>query len=798
MNLKMLKKDLKRKKSMNLILLIFIFLATMLIAGSWQNLTVVQNGIEYFIEKSGIADFIIIAIEGEQGSILEENDKSTRKFIENHESVSKFEEDEVFSASKKDFEIEGKEKFETRGVVLLGKCGTKAQKFFDENNNEIKEMENGTIYLTRGTLIENDLDVGDIITLHTPNGYRKEFKIVGYDKDVLFGSDMMSDIRFLISDEDFDDIMEHAGLEKLRIYSVFTGDVQKFADDYANEDLKSRITLDQERVKTIYIMAMVMAAITLMMSLCLVAISVIMLRFTIVFTVNEDYKEIGIMKAIGLKDKAIRRLYMSKYVAIAICGGVLGFIASIPFGNMLLKNVRLYMVVEEAKHTAFMQFLISAGIVFLVSFFAYLSTGKIKKATPMEAIRSGNNGERFKKKSVFSLSKSKIRPTTFLAGNDVLSELKKYIILLLTSAIGIWLVVMPVNTVNTLGSENIIDWFSLSRCDIFISDDKKTEELVMSGDKKEYYSYLEEVEKKLEDEGIECADVVLDIFLQLKARKGDKVISAFSMQGLNIEETQYCYEEGTAPEYENEVAITYYTAKRLNAKLGDTIFITVGDEEKPFIITAYFQSMNNMGDGIRFTEEAELDYSNVMGCMGAQVTLADEVTKEERDVIIEEIKEFMPDIFVQDTVGFLHRMLGGFLDDIAAMKGGILAIVILINVLVVVLMQKMFLIRERGEMAMLKAVGFSNRSIIAWQTKRIAIVLFLGIVLGSLTGTPFSQVTSGQVFKIMGADKITFQINPLEIYVLYPVIIFVMTVIACIITMLGVKKVSVQEVNNIE
>lgn len=798
MNLKILKKDLKRKKSMNLILLIFIFLATMLIASSYQNLTVVQNGVEYFMEKAGLADFIIFVMEGEEGSALDENDKATRKFIKGHDEVSRFEEDEVVIAAKKDFKIEGKEKFETRGEIMLGICEANMQTFFDKDNQEIKEMEKGTIYLTRGVMLENNLKEGDKLTFHAPNGYQKKFEIIGYDKDVLFGSDMMNQARFLISEEDYKDIAENADLEKARIYSVFAKEVEQFIDDYTKEGLKAILTIDHKIVKTIYIMAMVMAAINLMMSLCLVIISIIMLRFTIVFTVNEDYKEIGIMKAIGLADKGIRKLYLSKYVAIAVCGGILGFIASIPVGNYLLKDVRLYMVVEEPKTAVFMQLLISAGVVILVSFFAYLSTGKIKKATPMEAIRNGNSGERFKKKSVFFLSKSKLSPTTYLAGNDVLSELKKYAILLLTSVVGIWLVVMPVNTVNTLGSENIMDWFSISRCDIFISDDEKTKELVVSGDKEEYYNYLDEVKEELEDHGIKCKNVVLDTYLQLKVRKGDKTISAFSSQGLNIEETAYCYEEGTVPEYENEVAITRYTAEKIDAKLGDTIYVTVGEKEKPFIITAYFQSMNNMGDGIRFTEEAELNYANAIGTMGAQVTLADEVTKEERDAIIEEIKEFMPDIFVQDTVGFLHRMLGGFLDDIAAMKGGILAIVILINVLVVVLMQKMFLIRERGEMAMLKAVGFSNRSIIAWQTKRIMLVLFLGIVLGSLTGTPFSQVTSGQVFKIMGADKITFQINPIEIYVIYPVIIFVMTVLACMITMLGVKKISVQEVNNIE
>ena len=77
-------------------------------------------------------------------------------------------------------------------------------------------------------------------------------------------------------------------------------------------------------------------------------------------------------------------------------------------------------------------------------------------------------------------------------------------------------------------------------------------------------------------------------------------------------------------------------------------------------------------------------------------------------------------------------------------------------------------------------------------------VLFLGIAIGTLTGTPFSEITSGRVFQLMGAKKIEFVVNPLEIYVLYPAILFAAAVLACIIAMRSLKKISVQEMSHIE
>jgi len=205
-----------------------------------------------------------------------------------------------------------------------------------------------------------------------------------------------------------------------------------------------------------------------------------------------------------------------------------------------------------------------------------------------------------------------------------------------------------------------------------------------------------------------------------------------------------------------------------------------------------------MGEGIRFTEEAEIDYHAVMGSFGVQVTLKEDASKQEIKDAIEQVQKLYPDAKVQTMVEFIDGMIGGISEQIASLKGFIIGIVLCVNMLVVMLMQKMFLIREQGEMGMLKAIGFSNGKIIGWQSKRIAFVLFFGVLLGTLTGTWFSQLTSGAVFKMMGASRIEFAIKPLEVYVLYPVAIFVTTLLACVVTMLKVRKINVQHMNEIE
>ena len=99
---------------------------------------------------------------------------------------------------------------------------------------------------------------------------------------------------------------------------------------------------------------------------------------------------------------------------------------------------------------------------------------------------------------------------------------------------------------------------------------------------------------------------------------------------------------------------------------------------------------------------------------------------------------------------------------------------------------------------MLKAIGFRDTSLVAWQTIRIGIVLVIAIVLGTLFSSPVSKFTSGQVFKIMGAQSIEFTIRPMEVYIIYPLLVFGVTVIAAMLTALQIRKISASETSNIE
>ena len=62
MFLRMLKRDLKRKKTMNTILFLFIIIASMFMASGMNNIIAVTNGLDNYLTEAGVGDYNILTM----------------------------------------------------------------------------------------------------------------------------------------------------------------------------------------------------------------------------------------------------------------------------------------------------------------------------------------------------------------------------------------------------------------------------------------------------------------------------------------------------------------------------------------------------------------------------------------------------------------------------------------------------------------------------------------------------------------------------------------------------------------
>ena len=78
------------------------------------------------------------------------------------------------------------------------------------------------------------------------------------------------------------------------------------------------------------------------------------------------------------------------------------------------------------------------------------------------------------------------------------------------------------------------------------------------------------------------------------------------------------------------------------------------------------------------------------------------------------------------------------------------------------------------------------------------IILVLAIVLGTVLSRLLAPVTIGPIFAMMGAEQITLVVKPLEAYLIYPLILLLVTGCTALLCSLSIKSVDAKEVNNIE
>lgn len=782
MFLRILKKDLKRKKTMNLILLIFVTLAAMFVASSVNNILTVTTALDDYFEMADVPDYWIAASESEEAdrlnSFAEENGYGFRQI-------------DMIQTDPKEITIDGNV-FAYKNTTLLSSLNGAV--VFNPDGSRLNEINDGEVYL--GSFIFNDknyhISKGSEITVKA-GGKEKTFTVKGCVKDALYGSGMIGSTRFLISENDYE-YFKSDGVRE--VYSVcINTDDSSYSEKYSALEINSVFNVTRSEIKLMYVMDTLIAAIILVVSLCLILISMVILHFTINFTMSEEYREIGVMKAIGIPDRSIRSLYIAKYLAISIVGAVIGFALSIPFENLLIKNVSENIIINNSGYYSLSAVCAGATAATVVGF-CYFCTRKIKKLSPVDSVRNGENGERFNKKSVLRLSKSKLSATVFMSLNDVLSGLKRYISMLIIFTLGILLILIPVNAVNTLRSDKLIKWFNMAESDLVINEETLFSSSI--DNKTILTEKLDNVRNTLDENNIN-ADVFQEIMFRMNISFNGNKTSSLAFQGIgDVTADMYSYIKGTPPQNENEIAVSYIIADRIGADIGDEVEINTCEDIKKYTITAINQSMNNMGESIRFYHSAKLDYRYAAGSFGIQVKFRDNPTEKAMTERKDILRNACPNADILTSGEYISNKIGGVSDQLEGVKVLIIAVILCVNMLVSVLMIKSFITKERCEIAILKAIGFKNSSLVLWQALRIGIILLLSVIMSVLLSAPLSKLSLEPVFKMMGAYSVEFDINPLEIYVIYPLIVLAVTFASAVLSAVGIRKIKASDVSNIE
>lgn len=787
MILNILKKDLKRKKTMNIIILLFVILSTMFVASSVNNIVTVMNGTDYYFEQAGLGDYVVASMGENAYGVLDE-------FLETEESVKDYRIEDVYVITQDNITSNGR-KLSTDNTGLVQKLSGCKLNYFDKNNNVIKHVDKGEVYVPGKFLKSNDLKVGDSLTIELKEA-KVTLKIVGVFKDALMGSQFMGNYRFLISDEDYEAFENADSIQNTyrgQIAYIDSDNVKALAKALSDVD-KIAFSGDRDLLKMLYIMEMIVAGILIVVSVCLIIVAFIVLKFTINFTLVEEFREIGVMKAIGIKDRKIRGIYLVKYAVISIVGAVVGLIASIPFGDLMMKAVSENMMLGNSNGVALN--VISAVVVVLIIIgHAYRCTGKVKKYSPIDAIRNGQTGERFKKKSSLRIGKSHFKPNTFMAFNDVKSSPLRYLTIVLAFAICSLLVFMVVNTTETMKSDKFLYTFG-KECDAYLVDMELQMDSMAGEGNVEIDKALASIEKKMADNGYEI-NAYAEVQYKYKAEFDGGSYLLTCQQGKHTKSSDYVYYKGTAPANIHEIAITEQISKQTGAKIGDTITLYVEGSPEEFLVVGYFQTMNNLGELVRLHEDVPTNMGSAISLFAFGIDFTDNPSDKEIDKRVKDMKRIFDTEDIMDGAEYSRNCIG-VVDTMEAVEVLLLAITMIVVILVAILMERSFISDEKGEIAILKAIGFSDASIIAWHVKRFVLVSIIAVLLAVALSIPATNLCITPIFGMMGMKTVSYEYNFVKLLLIYPGIIIALMVVAVTLTALYTKKITSRDAASIE
>mgnify|MGYP003206038264 FL=1 len=251
---RILKKDLKRKKTMNIILLLFVVLCSMFAAASVNNIIAVVGGLDYYFEKAELGDYFII--ERSTGG-----EDTISKILKHSENVSEYKTYNVVNASCDDLKTDSGKLMEFSNIALICDINNTKQNFFGMDNEVITDVEKGKVYITGSVPKREGVKIGERFYVELGDT-KLLLEVAGFAKDALLGSEMMGNPRLLINSADFETLTADETIHTYSCGHVYDIDTDNAAalESELNEQNGMLFSGDRDLIKMTYIMNMLVAA----------------------------------------------------------------------------------------------------------------------------------------------------------------------------------------------------------------------------------------------------------------------------------------------------------------------------------------------------------------------------------------------------------------------------------------------------------------------------------------------------------------------------------------------------------
>ncbi|MGG3892152.1 FtsX-like permease family protein [Metabacillus fastidiosus] len=767
---KILRKDFQRKKSITFTLFIFIMLSVLLVSSGSGMVIKLANSINNLFIESDAPHFVQMH-SGKIDELEIEKFAAANKLVENHQ-IS-----EMVNIDGANVSLGRGNKSEAGSVMDIS--FVKQNRSFDfllNLENEPVQVSRGQIGVPVYYMQRDHLEVGDKVIVSNGNS-AMEFKIAYFIRDALMNPSVVHSKRFLIHEADYETLKSTSNEIEYMIEFQLTqiDKLNEFTQSYQSAKLPNKgPTIDYHSFQVLSALTDgIIVAVIILVSFLLIIIAILCLRLTILATMEEDYKEIGVMKAIGIEENYIKRIYMTKYIVTGAAATITGYLVSLFTGLLFSANIMLYAGAASETILQYMIPVIAAVSIFLIVIsFTRLTLRRFNRITAVEALQAGNIGET--KVNFLPLTKNKyLGVNSFLGLNDIFGRIKMFGFLFFIFVICSFTIIVPVNFLHTIQSPDFIAYMGIGKSDIRIDLQQSENTAERFNDVVNYIQNDEDIRQ--------FSPMITSNF---KVWGSDGVLENINIETGDMSIFPLKYLQGHAPVKENEVALSYLNGKNFDKSIGDKLSLVIDSKgnEKEMVISGIYQDITNGGR----TAKALLPESkgNVLWYV---VSLDVKPSVNIAEKMDEYTKAFHP-AKVTHLDRYLIQTLGDTIEQLKKLTVLFIVIAVFVSILITSLFMQMLLAKDLSQIAVMRSLGFSLKDIQVQYIVKILLVMSIAIIIGTILSNTAGESMISFLWSFLGASDIQFVINPVSAYIICPLILMLAVTVTTILSMLSMNK----------
>ncbi|MFT8887222.1 MAG: FtsX-like permease family protein [Ethanoligenens sp.] len=621
--------------------------------------------------------------------------------------------------------------------------------------------------------------LGDTFPL-TILGKTYRFEIAGFEEDLLWGNTMTGGIRCFLPNRAYQQFVSQLSAPSSVQTVLFNAHTKTLSDTSDLSDallLKirggsqnnalGRMDINNTKLAT-SMPVMIGAALEIAFAFVVALIVLLVVRFRIANSIEEDMRNIGALEAVGYTSGQIRGAFLLQFLLTALASGIVGiglsYVIAIPHGQSLAAETGLNW---RQGFDASVSLLSLAILLLCVTLVALVTSARIRKLPVITALRGGISTHSFRRNH-FPLHKSHGPLSLSLACKSMLSSIRQNI------ALGIIFAAVSFATIFTF---LLFYNFGVNNTAVMHLMGGESSDITVTLDGTANINAL------LQD--IRALPHVTQTFpygLSMVETDG-KASYGTVIPDFNLLKNNQTY-AGRYPRHDNEVAIGGMLASRLHKGVGDSVRITCNGQTANYLITGLTQSVNDLGKGTYFTDAG-------FRRIAPHYVPSYLYVYTENHTHITDTMHTIGTRFSTQATGVSNdcatrtSAFGSYGKVVAVFATLMFMVMGLIVILILALLTGAMLVHRRQEFGIQKALGFTTA-----QLKRQVALSFLpvgivGALVGGLLGQFLANPLVSTLFRQMGLLKVAFILPGATV----PVICVVIALLTFVISTLAAGRV---------